>query len=96
MKVATIDDLDNGPKRVSVDGKKYLVCSVNGEVRAYRNVCPHQYGPAVEGMIDENKGTVICPWHGFEFDLDSGEDPAYGKSLPRANVEIRGGDVYID
>lgn len=94
--VATVEELKEGPKRVAIDGSKYLVCAFDGDVRAYRNVCPHQYGPAIEGRIDSEAGTVLCPWHGFEFDLRTGEDPVYGRSLPEVAVSVEDGQVFLD
>lgn len=57
---------------------------------AYLNWCPHQGGPACEGItIGEAKAEILpdgkvrnylsteeyniaCPWHGVEFDLETG------------------------
>lgn len=93
--VATLSELEAGPKRVTVDGRRYLLVAVDDGVVAYRNVCPHQYGPAIEGRIDPEAGSVFCPWHGFEFDLETGEDPRYGKALPRAEVTVEDGEVFL-
>ena len=65
------------------------VFNLGGEFRAYRNRCPHQLGPACEGVVsgtlmgsvDTNWETewvlegrvLLCPWHQVEFDLDTGE-----------------------
>lgn len=93
--VATLTELEDGPKRVTVDGRRFLLVAVDDGVVAYRNVCPHQYGPAIEGRIDVEAGSVFCPWHGFEFDLATGEDPRYGKSLPQAEVTVEDGEVHL-
>ncbi len=65
------------------------IFNVDGEFRAYRNRCPHQLGPACEGVVSGTlmgsaetnwqlewtlEGRVLlCPWHQVEFDLESGE-----------------------
>lgn len=41
--------------------------------RAYRNACAHQGLPLDGGMLDDATGTLTCPWHGFQFDAESGE-----------------------
>ena len=41
-----------------------------GGIHAMDNHCPHQGGPLSEGMIAA--GAVICPLHGFHFDLKTG------------------------
>ena len=42
-----------------------------GGVRAIQPWCPHRRGPLVDGLIGD--GTVVCPLHGREFDLSTGE-----------------------
>lgn len=94
--VATLAELDAGPKRVTVGDRTLLLYRSDEGVRAYRNVCPHQYGPAIEGRLDAERGTVICPWHGYEFDLETGRDPCYEGSLPTAQVVVEDGAVFVD
>jgi nitrite reductase (NADH) small subunit len=39
---------------------------------------------------------IVCPWHGFEYDIETGvlaADP--GKRLPTYEVVERNGDVYV-
>lgn len=78
--VATTDEIDSGSaKLVEVDGKEIALFNVNGEFYAIANECSHVGGPLCEGDIEDDK--VICPWHGAEFDIKSGEalcDPAEG------------------
>lgn len=39
---------------------------------------------------------IVCPWHGVEFDIRSGQVPANPKlKLRPARVEIAGGDVWL-
>lgn len=43
----------------------------NGQIAAFENRCPHVDGPIGLGKI---KGkTVICPWHFFRFDIETGD-----------------------
>lgn len=41
-----------------------------GRFHATGATCPHEDGPLSEGWLEG--GTVVCPWHGFDFDLASG------------------------
>lgn len=95
--VARIEEIDGGPKQVDVDGKSFLLHENDGGVRAYRNVCPHQLGPVAEGHVDEETGCVICPWHGWEFDLESGRNPYEPElgSLPEARTTVEDGQVFL-
>lgn len=56
----------------SGDNKILLIRSKDG-LRAYRNACAHQGLPLDGGLLDTESGTLTCPWHGFQFDSDSGE-----------------------
>ncbi|MCB4860980.1 MULTISPECIES: Rieske 2Fe-2S domain-containing protein [unclassified Sphingobium] len=76
-KVGTMADLEVGqPIRASVDETKLLVFLVDGEPVATAARCPHAQGPLHQGEICN--GQLICPWHGWTFNLPSGsceEDP---------------------
>jgi nitrite reductase/ring-hydroxylating ferredoxin subunit len=39
---------------------------------------------------------LICPWHGYEFNIKSGEHPGHAAlKLRKANVTVRNGEVYV-
>jgi phenylpropionate dioxygenase-like ring-hydroxylating dioxygenase large terminal subunit len=40
-----------------------------GRVRVYRNACPHAGAPLSGGRVES--GRLVCPRHGWEFDLSS-------------------------
>ena len=50
---------------------EYQLRAVNGTLMAHSSICPHLLGPLTD--VDISSGTVRCPWHGYEFDLASGE-----------------------
>jgi Fe-S cluster biogenesis protein NfuA/nitrite reductase/ring-hydroxylating ferredoxin subunit len=56
----------------SGEHKILLIKSQQG-LRAYRNACAHQGLPLDGGILDDQHGTLTCPWHGFQFDAESGE-----------------------
>lgn len=41
-----------------------------GRFQAVSSICPHEDGPLAEGWIEG--GSVVCPWHGYDFDLAAG------------------------
>jgi nitrite reductase/ring-hydroxylating ferredoxin subunit len=58
-------------------------------------ICPHEDGPLGEGWIEA--GAVVCPWHGFDFDLTTGRcgvDPDL--TVPVYAVRVSGGVVEVD
>lgn len=39
---------------------------------------------------------IVCPWHGYEFDLKTGEHPGSSRHrLRKANLKIDNGDVFV-
>ncbi|HSB69492.1 MAG TPA: Rieske 2Fe-2S domain-containing protein [Candidatus Methylomirabilis sp.] len=96
VKVAEAKDLAPGQgKLVEVDGQPIALFNVNGAFHAVGAVCPHEGGPLEDGELDGD--TVICPWHGYEFSLRTGEcstDP----DLRAATfvVKTEGTDVFIE
>lgn len=92
--VATVDEIPvGGRKIVEIGGRSIGVFNVDGAFFALRNSCPHQGGPLCQGnitgflMADEpgefsytRRGEIVrCPWHGWEFDIKTGQswfDPA--------------------
>lgn len=49
-----------------------------------------------EFKYDDTETHIVCPWHGYEFNIRTGRHPANGKiSLRRAEIVIRDGAVYV-
>lgn len=62
--------------------------------RALSNVCAHQGGPLGEGRVLD--GCATCPWHGHQFDADSGRAPApYTDRVPVYSLSVRDGRVLV-
>ena len=56
---------------VEIKGRGIALLNVNGTIYALDNTCPHAGGPLGEGTLD---GEVIeCPWHGWQFNVKTGE-----------------------
>lgn len=74
---------------------------VVGQVRSYRNACPHQgrnLAFAPDEFLFDPDGRLICPHHGASFDVATGEcvdGPCKGAFLTRLTVLIRDGMVYL-
>lgn len=76
-----------GRKIVDVGGRSVGIFNLQDGYFAVRNACPHRGAPLCKGVIDgfvtgekpgdfsfERDGEILrCPWHGWEFDLKSGE-----------------------
>jgi nitrite reductase (NADH) small subunit len=70
--VADLSELKPGEcKAVEAEGKSIAIFNVAGAVYALENVCLHQGGPLGEGDLDGD--VVTCPWHGWQYNVCSGE-----------------------
>jgi nitrite reductase (NADH) small subunit len=39
---------------------------------------------------------IVCPWHGYEFNIKTGEHPGHAAlALRKASVSVRDGEVYV-
>ena len=58
--------------QVRIEGWTYAVWLLrDGSVCVLDNACKHVGSPLVDGAIED--GCVVCPWHGWRFDLRTGE-----------------------
>ncbi|HLI70594.1 MAG TPA: Rieske (2Fe-2S) protein [Ktedonobacteraceae bacterium] len=59
-------------RRYEVEGLSLAVFRTReNRVFATQAVCPHREGPLADGII--GAGKVICPLHGYKFNLATGE-----------------------
>ena len=103
--VAAAEEIPPGERKiVEIAGRSIGVFNLGGEFFALRNRCPHQGGPLClgkqSGFIHSSgpgeyeysrKGEILkCPWHGWEFDIRTGQswfDPA--------RVRVRQYDITV-
>ena len=66
-----------------------------GRFHATSPLCPHEDGPLTEGWLEGD--AVVCPWHGFDFDLGNGRCRVdEGLTISVYAVRVVGDDVEID
>ena len=86
--VAAVSELPpGGRKLVTVKGRPIAVFNLDGEFFGLTNRCPHQGAGLCEGELTglvtadrpgeyamSRPGEIIrCPWHGWEFDIRTGQ-----------------------
>jgi nitrite reductase/ring-hydroxylating ferredoxin subunit len=86
--VGRVSDFANGDRKIiDVNGKSIGVFRVDDRFYAIRNRCPHQFGPLCVGTLaqravsdgpgdlrmDDGPPLIACPWHGWEYDLATGQ-----------------------
>ncbi len=64
---------DGKPFAFECSEDKVLLIKSKKGLRAWRNACAHQGLPLDGGILDPENGTITCPWHGFQYDSESGE-----------------------
>jgi len=94
--VAAVDEIAPGAcKIVSVSGREIGVFNVNHEFYALINRCPHEGAPLCRGPIvgrfeSDHPGEyrlarvgemLRCPWHGWEFDIKTGQSWCHPESV---------------
>jgi nitrite reductase/ring-hydroxylating ferredoxin subunit len=104
--VARADEIAPGERKiVEVAGRSIGVFNVGGEYFALRNRCPHQGGPLCEGLLwglweapapgeitYSRKGEILtCGWHGWEFDVRTGQSWCDPEKL-----RVRAYEVHVE
>jgi nitrite reductase/ring-hydroxylating ferredoxin subunit/Fe-S cluster biogenesis protein NfuA len=62
---------DGGVRTLELGGEKVLLSRHGKAVTCFQNACAHLGFPIHDGEIEE--GIITCPYHGFRYDLASGE-----------------------
>jgi len=96
VRVATVGEIPVGRgKSVEIDGVPLAVFNDGGQYRVLEGSCPHEGGPLGHGVLLGN--SVVCPWHGFDFDVRTGAcDVAPDLSVTVYPVHVTGTDVLVE
>lgn len=94
-----------------VEGVEIAVFRIDGEYYAMSNYCVHQGGPLCEGPLDGHYAMgerswewkydatekyVLCPWHGWKFDVTTGENIDDDRYVtPTYEVEVEDGEIFV-
>lgn len=107
--VARVADIPDGEHRVvDVNGRGIGIYNIGGTFHAILSRCPHQGADLCKGVVasalesdgpghfrlDESRRFVICPWHGWEFDIATGESwfDARRTRVRSYDVDVAGGE----
>lgn len=101
--VGTVAEIPPGGRKiVEVAGRAIGVFNLGGEFFALRNRCPHQGAALCEGKLGScvssqapghyemsREGEILrCPWHGWEFDVRTGQSWFDPKSVRVKSYEV--------
>lgn len=108
-----VDAFETGRFRIIQAGSREIgvLKMADGSFRAIRNRCPHRAAPICKGIVGgtwppsapgelqfSHEGRVLlCPWHAFEYDLDTGQEMFRpdAPGLRMYAVDITDGEVWI-
>jgi len=97
LRAASVDEIPVGQgKTIEVHGVELAIFN-GGSGRYYASSpsCPHEDGPLGDGVLHGD--TIICPWHGFDFDVATGAcrvDPDL--SIRLYPVRVEGTDLFVE
>ncbi|HEU4495346.1 MAG TPA: Rieske 2Fe-2S domain-containing protein [Rubrobacteraceae bacterium] len=95
--VSRVEGFDEGEmKGFDVRGTRVTVAHVNGVFHAFDDTCTHRACSLAAGDLEET--TVICPCHGSEFDVRSGEvlrGPAR-EPVKTYETRVEGGTLEVE
>jgi nitrite reductase (NADH) small subunit len=79
-----VDDVPVGEGRAMIVGDEQVAVFRlrDGTLRALSAVCPHGGGPLADGLLDDN--VVVCPLHGYTYDLTTGAEVSNNGAPARA------------
>jgi nitrite reductase/ring-hydroxylating ferredoxin subunit len=93
--IARTDELKPGEcKVVEAQGLTLALYNVGGKFYVTDNICLHRGGPLGEGDLQDT--IITCPWHGWQYDVITGEnvlDPA--AKLKTYEVQVVGDEVQV-
>jgi len=83
------------PLVIEFGGTPFRLVAIGDEVVAHSTRCPHLLGPLEECVVEA--GEIVCPWHGYRFDIRSGRSSdARSLRLRRApRLEVDGATGHL-
>lgn len=96
--VAAPADLPPGAAHAVRLGDRFVALfNVGGAVHATDNVCPHAGGPLARGQRGGPCGEIVtCPWHGWRFNILTGESPDLpGERVSTFPVRVEDGCIQV-
>ena len=81
---------------ITLDGIEIGLYRIGDAYHAMDNLCPHAGYPLCDGSLEGS--TIVCPGHGWEFDVITGLAPGEvdEPALARYPVRVEGEDLLVD
>jgi 3-phenylpropionate/trans-cinnamate dioxygenase ferredoxin subunit len=96
LDVCPVEELPPGEVKIVHAGLVSVgVYNLDGEFYAIEDRCSHDDGPLCEGDFDSESGVVICPRHGANFDIRTGDALTLPATEPVAVYSVRVADGMV-
>jgi len=99
IQVCTTQELPDGTQKVVNLGKrKIALFHYNKKISAMANACLHKAGPLGLGEVSTKYDGmyVTCPWHGWEYNIETGSaPPGYPDQQALYEVKIEGDFILV-
>lgn len=109
--VAELSDIPSGSRKlITIDHKSIGVFNTGSQIVAILNICPHELAPVCLGKLGgttlpskpgefvwgrENE-IIRCPWHGWEFDLLTGDCLTDKRKVKRFTTIVEDEKIYVE
>lgn len=96
IQIGKLEDIPRQGSRVvnTAHGEVAIFRSVDDQVFALDNRCPHKGGPLAQGIVHDHR--VTCPLHNWVIDLKNGAAIAPDTGCARRHeVRIEDGAIYL-
>jgi len=90
-----VEDLPDGNcKTIELPaGRELALFNINGEFYATENSCSHKGAPLSEGILCEH--VIECDWHGWQFDVRTGECLTVPEKVLTYEVVVKDGLIRV-
>jgi nitrite reductase (NADH) small subunit len=94
IRVCAENELPREGEVCEMAGGNLCVARVGGQISVLTNVCPHNEGPLGQGMVEDGK--VVCPYHGWAFDVKTGVTDQSSSLKARVfESVVKDGGLYV-
>lgn len=97
LEVAHLDDIPQQGSRLvkTADYNIAVFRTVDDDVFALKDACPHKQGPLSQGIVHDRK--VTCPLHNWTISLETGEALGPDEGCTNVfNTKVEDGRVLIE
>lgn len=95
--VGRLEELEEtGCQAVQIGNLTLAVFRIDNEVFAVPNRCQHKGGSLCDGEVDRERKVVRCPWHFWDWSLETGHFDAYPKKRMKSYpVNLVDGEIRV-